>query len=295
MGSIRVPAHFCGIAGLKPTTGRVPRGGHLPNSAGVASLGAVVGPLARQVEDLTLVFRVIAGFDEREAVSAPLSGELGEADVRGWRVAWHAFDGVAPVTRETRGAVELAAHALEDAGLSVGEERPPCVERGQDLWSKLFARAAQVQMKEDYAGHEEQAGAFVRYLLDASPGASPPAFEEFARAWTERDRLRARLLEWMKETPLMIAPVGAMPAYEHGVRSVEVEGQALSIFRAFSYAQTWNVFGLPAVAVPVSRTREGLPIGVQVIGRPYAEEAVLAAAAILERSLGGWQPSPLAL
>jgi amidase len=295
MGSIRVPAHFCGIAGLKPTTGRVPCDGHIPLSTGVASLGAVMGPLARHVEDLALLFRVIAGFDESEAVYAPLSGESHKVDVRGWRVAWHAFDGVTPVTMETRGAVETAARALEDAGLLVREERPPCVERGQELWSKLFARAALLEMREEYQGREEQAGAFVRYLLDTSKQVAPPAFDEFALAWRERDKLSAKLFEWMLETPLIIAPVGAMPAYEHGARKVSVEGQALSIFRAFSYAQTYNVFGLPSVCVPVARTREGLPLGVQLIGRPFAEEAVLAAAAILERTCGGWQPAPFAL
>jgi Asp-tRNA(Asn)/Glu-tRNA(Gln) amidotransferase A subunit family amidase len=199
------------------------------------------------------------------------------------------------VTVETRGAVEAAARALEDAGLSVREEKPPCVEHGQDLWSRLFARDALLQMQEEYRGHEEKAGAFVRYLLDSARNVAPPAFDEFAHAWRERDGLMAKLFEWMLETPLIIAPVGSMPAYEHGARKVLVEGQALSIFRAFSYAQTYNVFGLPAVCVPVARTREGLPLGVQIIGRPFAEESVLAAAQIVEQACGGWQASPLAL
>lgn len=288
MGSIRVPAHCCGIAGLKPTNGSVPGDGHLPASEGVASLGAAIGPLARTVRDVRLLFRVIAGMDESRAVSA--SGEL---DVRGTRAAWYAFDGVTPVTPETRGAVEAAARALEEAGMIVREERPPGVERGQELWSKLFARAALLQMKEEYRGAEEQAGEFVRYLLDSSKNAEPPSFDEFAHAWMERDLLRSRLLEWMKETPLIIAPVGAMPACVHGTRKISVEGESLSIFRAYSYAQTYNVFGLPAACVPAARTHEGLPLGVQVIGRPFADEAVLAVASLLEERLGGWQPPAL--
>ncbi|HEY0546634.1 MAG TPA: amidase [Pyrinomonadaceae bacterium] len=295
MGSIRVPAHFCGICGLKPTTGSVPSGGHIPLSNGVASLGAVTGPMARYVEDLALLFRVIAGFDESEAVSAPVSDRMLKADVRGWRVAWYVFDEVAPVTLETRGAVLAAARALADAGCIVREEKPPGVERGPDLWSRLFARAALLQMREEYKGQEEKAGAFVRYLLDSSHTAEPPSFGDFALAWNERDSLRSQLIEWMRETPLIIAPVGAMHAFEHGARKVEVEGQTLSIFRAFSYAQTWNVYGLPVACVPASRTREGLPVGVQIIGKPFAEEAVLAAAAIVEQKLGGWQPPPFAL
>lgn len=295
MGSIRVPAHFCGIAGLKPTTGRVPGGGHLPQSSGPASLGAVIGPMARHLADLLTLFHVIAGFDEREAVSAPAPLAQGEIDLRGMSVAWHAFDGATPVTKETRGAVEKAAQALEEAGLSVREERPPGVERGGDLWTKLFARAALVEMLEVYRGHVEEAGTFVRYLLDSSADAAPQAFDEYARAWLERDHLRFELAEWMKGTPLIIAPVGAMPAYEKGARKVSVEGQTLSIFRAFTYAQTYNVFGLPAVTVSVGRTHEGLPVGVQIIGRPFAEEMILAAARAIEERLGGWQPPPLAL
>ncbi|MBC7911520.1 MAG: amidase [Pyrinomonadaceae bacterium] len=293
MGSIRVPAHFCGIVGLKPTIGRVSCDGHIPSSSGAASLGAVTGPMARHVEDVALLFRAIV--DDSEAVSASLSDTLGETDVRGWRAAWYASDGIAPVTAETRGAVEAAARALADAGLNVYEARPPGVERGQDLWTKLFARAALLQMREEYRGREAEAGELVRYLLASNSDSPPPAFDDYARAWTERDYMRARLIEWMRETPLIIAPVGAMPAYEHGARKVLVEGDAVSIFRAFSYAQTYNVFGLPAVCVPAGRTREGLPVGVQIIGKPFAENSVLAAAKIVESALGGWQAPPLAL
>jgi amidase len=295
MGSIRVPAHFCGIVGLKPTTGRVPGAGHIPLSSGATSPGAVIGPMARRVEDLALLFQAIAGFDESESLSVPLTAAANRVEVRGWRVAWYEDDGIATVTAETRRAVEAAARALEESGLSVREERPPGVERGQDLWTKLFARAALLQMRDEYAGREEEAGAFVRYLLASSVDAPPPSFDEYARAWLERDNLRAALVEWMKETPLIISPVGAMPAYEHGARKVEVESEDISIFRAFSYAQTYNVFGLPAVSVPAGRTPEGLPVGVQIIGRPFAEESLLAAARIVEDALGGWQMPPLAL
>jgi Asp-tRNA(Asn)/Glu-tRNA(Gln) amidotransferase A subunit family amidase len=98
----------------------------------------------------------------------------------------------------------------------------------------------------------------------------------------------------MDVTPLIVAPVGAVAAFEHGARKVRSGEQQLSVFRAFSYSQTFNVFGLPSVSVPAGRTREGLPVGVQIVGGPFAEEAVLAAAAIVEAALGGWMP-PTAL
>jgi Asp-tRNA(Asn)/Glu-tRNA(Gln) amidotransferase A subunit family amidase len=121
--------------------------------------------------------------------------------------------------------------------------------------------------------------------LDKAP--SPP-LDEFVKAQVERRDLRAAFIQWMRATPLVIAPVGAVPAFEHGARRVDVEGQGMSVFRAFGYSRAVNVLGFPSVSVPAGRTREGLPIGVQIIGRPFAEEAVLAAASIIEESLGGW-------
>jgi aspartyl-tRNA(Asn)/glutamyl-tRNA(Gln) amidotransferase subunit A len=91
----------------------------------------------------------------------------------------------------------------------------------------------------------------------------------------------------MKTTPLVLTPVGAVPAFEHGADRVNINQESISTFRAFSYSQTFNVFGLPAVSVPVSRSSDGLPIGVQIVGRPFEEDTVLAAAAIIERSVVG--------
>lgn len=283
MGSIRVPAHFCGIVGLKPTTGRVPCVGHTPPATGALSLGAVIGPMARRVEDLSLLLRVLTGLDDAETVAASKGHtQLTAIELRGSRVAWYAFDGVSPVNQETATAVESAARALADAGLPVEERRPPGIERAPALWMKLFSRAAANYLRSAYAGREHLAGADARFLLKATADARAQTLDDFLAAWDERDALRAELLRWMEETPLIIAPVGAVQAFAHGARKVEVEGRALSVFRAFSYSQTYNVYGLPAVSVPVGRTRAGLPIGVQIIGKPYAEEMVLAAAAIVE-------------
>jgi Asp-tRNA(Asn)/Glu-tRNA(Gln) amidotransferase A subunit family amidase len=166
------------------------------------------------------------------------------------------------------------------------------VERGQDLWTQLFSRAAMCQLRELYEGHEDQAGDFARVILASGDRADPFTLDEFINAWTERDRLRAALVQWMSATPLILAPVGATHAFEHGTRKLLVGEQPLSVFQAFSYSQTCNVMGLPAACVPAGRSREGLPIGVQIIGRPFAEESVLAAASIIEEALGGWQPPP---
>jgi Asp-tRNA(Asn)/Glu-tRNA(Gln) amidotransferase A subunit family amidase len=271
-GSIRIPAHFCGVCGLKPTTGRVPGEGQFPPSSGPYSLGAVIGPLARRVADLRLLFRAVG--DVR-----PVEGDLR----KGLRFAWYGDDGIVPVTDETARAVKNAATALSDAGLIGEERRPPHVERGNELWLKLFSRASVVQLRQAYAGREDEGGSFVSWRLRTADDTPPPTLDEYIANWMERDRLRAELLRWMETTPLIIAPVGATPAYEHDTLKVTVKGSTMGTFRAFSSAQAFNVFDLPVVTVPVGRSLAGLPIGVQIAGPPFAEEMVLAAAEIVEQ------------
>src|SRR6185503_16491035 len=203
-GSIRIPAHFCGIAGLKPTVGRVPGGGQFPPSTGPYSLGAVIGPLARSVGDLRLLFNVLAGIDTAEWT--------GRASLAASRIAWYTDDGVAPVTEETRQTVESAARALSDAGLIVEQTRPPGVEHGHDYWLKLFSRASVVQLRNVCAGNEEKGGDFVRWRLATADDTPPPAIDDYINSWLERDRLRVELLRWMEHTPLLLTPVGATPA-----------------------------------------------------------------------------------
>ena len=297
-GSIRVPAHFCGIAGLKPTTGRVPMDGHIPAVVGPLSLGACIGPMARCIEDLRLLFNVIADATRSEISDRESSIDRGVAALRGLRVAWYVDDRVASVTIETRDAVEAAAKALSEAGLEVNEGEPPGVSHGSRLWIELFSRAATTQLCEFYRGREKKAGPIVisaiktaeRRGVDADARANQA--EKLAAALVERERLREDVLRWMKTTPLILAPVGATPAFEHGARRVETAGQSISVFRAFSYSQTFNVLGLPSVTVPAGRSEEGLPIGVQIVGRPFEERTILAAAGIVEATLGGWQRPP---
>jgi Asp-tRNA(Asn)/Glu-tRNA(Gln) amidotransferase A subunit family amidase len=141
-----------------------------------------------------------------------------------------------------------------------------------------------------YRGREQQAGPAVSMLCQSD---REPTFEEriniaetVAAAVLERERLRTQLLRWMRDTPLILGPASATAAFDHGAARVEVRGVFISVFRSCGYSLAANVFGLPAVVVPVARTATGLPIGVQLIGRPGAEPQVLAAAAIIEREAG---------
>lgn len=291
-GSIRIPAHFCGIAGLKPTSGVVPGTGQFPPSIGPYSLGASIGPMARHVEDLRLLFSVLR---ETKVSRGPLASDYllnKNYAMRGCRVAWYTDDDVAPVTEETRRAVAAAASALSDAGLIVEQRRPPGLELGYKLWLKLFSRASVVQLRNVYSGREEEGGEFVRWRLATADDTPVPTLDEYISAWMERDRLRLALIQWMNDVPLLVAPVGATPALKHGALKVTIGETTLSTFRAFSYSQAFNVFDLPGVSVPAGVSAEGLPIGVQIVGRPFEEDAVLDAAAIVENALGGWQPPP---
>ena len=274
-GSVRIPAHFCGICALKPTTGRIPGELQFPPSIGPYSLGAVIGPLARTAGDLRLLFGALSK-DPFERQSQEL---------RGLRVAWYTDDGVAPVTDETARAVATAARALGEAGLNVEEQRPPHVERGNELWLKVFSRASVVQLRNIYQGREREGGSFVSWRLGTADKTPAPTLDEYIAGWMERDRLREELVRWMETTPLIIAPVGSTPAYAHDTLKLTVRGATFGTFRAFSYAQTFSVFDLPVVTIPAGKSDDGLPIGVQIAGAPFEEELVLQAAAVVEQAL----------
>ena len=285
-GSIRVPAHFCGIVGLKPTTGRVPMDGHTPAAIGPLSLGACIGPMARSVRDVKLLFDVLSG---EESLVAEKS------ELRGIRVGMDVENPNTRITAETRAAVEVAAMALSDAHLDVAEATPPAVAEGSRLWIELFSRTAANQLRDFYQGNEEYAGPMVTSILDTTEekaldmAGKIDQAEALARALVERERLREELLRWMKTTPLILTPVGAVPAFDHGAKRIVVGRDSFSLFRAFGYSQAFNVFGLPSVCVPAGQSAEGLPIGVQIVGQPNEEKTVLSAAAVIEESLGCWR------
>ena len=301
VGSIRIPAHFCGVSGLFPTPGRVPSRGHFPPTNGALAAGASLGPLARTVDDLSLIFDALTREDHAHAraLNGSFADEAGrpvsETRLRGLRVACYADDGAMRVTEETARAVALAARVLAAAGMETTDALPPEIDGASDLWLALFPPVVAGVVRAEFAGREELAGAAAGAILRRGAGAPDAARENNSDAWAERDRLRASLLGRMRETPLLLAPVGAVAAFAHGARRVEVGGEQVSTFRAFGYAQACNVFGLPAACVPAGRTRAGLPVGVQIIGRPFEEQLVLAAARVIEDALGGWQPPPVAL
>jgi amidase len=293
-GSIRIPAHYSGICGLKPTPGRVPCTGHFPASAGPFTFLGVVGPMARTVSDVARLFDAIAGSDPGDPSSAPVLPRRWKADeIRKLRVAYFEDDGTTPVTPETSAAVRAAAEALRQDGFQVVEWRPENLDRVWKLWFNLFGRAGQMAFSPMQEGREADLSPTYRDFR--SRVAAEPALGamELLNTLLERDVLRLRFLAKMEEFPILLCPVCAIPAFRHGEREWMVEGRKLEYLKAMGYSQWFNLLGNPGISVPVGRSPEGLSIGVQVVGRPWEEEAVLAVAAQIEKSVGGFRRPPL--
>jgi len=289
-GSIRVPAHFSGICGLKPTPGRVPATGHFPESLGpFADLG-VVGPMARTIGDLVLLFRAMAGADFGDTSAAPVPlHEITPSDLCNLRIGYFEEHEDCPVTPETKSAVRLAVECLQQAGFEAVPYKPGVLNQAREYWWTLFVRLGGELILPIFNGREHETSSILRYARNQPP----PSKQELLDAWFGRDQLRVRLFREMSETPIIICPVCTAPAFQHNEREWTVNGQAVDYMQSMIYTQWFNLLGNPAVVVPVSKSPDGLPIGVQVIGLPYQEELVLKVAAVIE-SVGGFKAPPLA-
>ena len=292
-GSIRVPAHFSGICGLKPTPGRIPATGHFPESAGPFALLGVVGPMARTVADLRLLFEVIAGPDDGDPSSAPVPlRRIGHKELMRTPIGYFEDDGRTPVTPEIRAAVRTAAEALRRAGFEVVPFRPEGLEEARQLWWKLFGIAGGMVLRPFVSGHEVELSPLLQEFLSWVAREPPHTGETLLGTWLERDAIRGKILEQMRRFPIVLCPAAAIPAFRHGERSWMVEGKTINYLDAWSYTEWFNLLGNPGAVVPVGQSREGLPIGVQIVGRPWEEELVLAVAAQVERDCGGFRPAP---
>ena len=294
-GSIRIPAHYSGICGLKPTPGRVPCTGHFPASAGPFTFLGVVGPMARTVGDVTQLFEVMAGPDAGDPSSAPVpSRRWSGAEIRKLRIGYFEDDGGAtPVTPETAAAVRTAAEDLRREGFQVEAWRPENLDRAWKLWFNLFGRAGQMSFSPMQEGREDDLSPTYRDFRARVAAEPPLSATELLNTLLERDLLRLRFLAKMEEFPILLCPVCAIPAFRHGEREWTIGGRKLEYLKAMGYSQWFNLFGNPGASVPVSQSPEGLPIGVQVVGRPWEEEAVLAVAALIEKSCGGFRRPPI--
>jgi len=296
-GSIRVPAHFCGICGLKPTPGRIPSTGHYPSSnSGLGWLG-VVGPMARTITDLKILFEVLQGPDGGDAMSVPVDCKdaglkPGATQARKVRIGILEGDALGRVTPETRLAVRQAAQLLAYEGYDLEPFRLGNLERVLALWWFFFGTVVSELFQGEIRGREDLLSPVFRdYLEAARPvGSQPMSMLQYMGMCTARDRERERILEAMRDVPILLSPVSAAPAFRHGEGSYRPGTGYRDTMR---HSQWLNLAGFPGVSVPMTNTPQGLPIGVQLIGRPYEDELVLAVAQQLEAARGPWKAPPL--
>ena len=289
-GSIRVPAHFSGICGLKPTPGRIPATGHFPTSVGPFALLGVVGPMARTVADLKVLFEVMQGPDDGDPSAAPVPVRWpGREDLKKLRIGYFEDDGRTPVTTETRAAVQTAAEALRCAGFEVEPFRPEGLEQARQVWWQFFGIAGGMLLGPMIKGKEADLSQILKQFSSWVADEPSHTAQTLLDTWIMRDVVRMQVFAQMREYPILLCPVASIPAFHHGERSWEIEGKTVQYLDAWSYTEWFNLLGNPATAVPVGRSNEGLPIGVQIVGRPWEEELVLAVAAELEGQRGAWR------
>jgi amidase len=284
-GSIRIPAHFCGLAAIKPTSGRVPRTGQFPQPMGARAPVFHVSLIARHVEDLALALPIISGPDFRDnsIVGMPLLDPKA-VDLSGLKLAFFDDDGVATPTREITAAVRDSAKAFIGAGVKVEEKRTPDAEKaatvyydmsrgdggagtraflksiGSDPISPLFEKALTYSVAPAMANTTDALAAFVRW-----------------------DLFRNSMLRFMENYDAVLSAVAPYPALLHGTSFDEANR------RGFGYSQMYNLTGWPTATVRVGTSPEGLPLGVQVAARPWREDVALALVAHLEKTFGGWK------
>ncbi|WP_221390991.1 amidase [Dyadobacter sp. NIV53] len=290
-GSIRMPAHYNGIAGLKPTTGRVPRTGHIVDYGGIFDTYQVLGPLARWVEDLAYILPIISGPDQIDAAIHPVPLEdPSKVDLKKLKYAWHIDIGSAEkCTPETIKAVQGVADMLKDGKFVITNDAPvKIIQEAEKVRSELGMADGRAWVRRLV----ERSGTKTTHpLLGLSPG---PAGVASAARFTELvenlDASRSKMLQWLESYDIVISPVMASPAKPNPDNFDPKPRDPAS----YGFVGIYNMTGWPSAVVRAGVSPEGLPIGVQIIGRPWQEHVVLAVASFIESQTGGWQP-PLAL
>ena len=301
--SVRVPAHWCGLFGLKPTEGRVPNTGHIPEVPGTPHALRhmnTLGPLARSVDDLATILEVIAGPDDSDWETAPAPLEsVAPKDLSSYRFCWSVgFAGETP-SRETAQAIEGLAKKLGDLGATV-ENRSPRgfdFENAWETWGEIVIAERVVTQGEAARERVEKLHASLGELPVARGAArgARASVAEYMVALTRRDRLITALEAFFRDCDAWLCPVAYGPAIGHipfGT-PVDVDGRKVPYFLATTaFTSPFNLTGHPAVVLPLAITEEGLPIGVQVLGARWSEPALLALAKQLAPVTGPFRAPP---
>jgi len=282
-GSVRVPAAFCGIASIKPTSGRLPRTGHFPPAGGWIEALWQIGPMARHVKDLVTVMPLLAGTDgiDPTCVSMPFHNPAALRP-RDLRIAFYTDNGIASADGEVSQAVHAAAMVLA-AEARVEEARPECLEDAYELEMKLLGADGgdglwqYLEMLGSTTVHPLLRG-WVEKLEPYRTGVA--GLQSY---WAEWDSYRAEMFRFLRNWDVILCPAYAHAALPHG-KSIEEEN-----FHGFSHTMAYNLTGWPAAVVRCGESSTGLPIAVQVVSHPWREDVALAVAGWLESALGGWR------
>jgi amidase len=285
LGSVRVPAAFCGISSIKPTSGRLPRTGHVPPASIWIEAVWQIGPMSRYVEDLVLAMKLLAYPDGKDFTSPPVP--LFEVpEVKKLRVAFFKSNGFARCEKAIEDAVIRCARFLERIGLIVEEVSPPGIEDAYELELALLG-ADGTSGIEEYL--HEQGTREVHSFLTAFLAHMRP-FETsasgLARRWMQWDEYRRNIVRFFGRYDVVLCPVYTQAALRHGESMEEAN------FQGFSYTMAWSIAGTPAATVRCDE-QEGLPINVQVVAAPWRDLTALAVCQIIEHEFGGWKAPPI--
>ncbi len=280
--SVRWPAHCCGVASIKPTSGRASLAGHIVDSRSLLGHQTQPGPLARYVEDLTLVLPVISGLDPLDpAVQEQPFGDPATVSLNTLRVAFHTYNGVVAAAAEIVQVVRNAGGALAGIVATVEERRPAQLVNAPAIDDDIVTATGPeffLTLLQSSGTSLSDATQLVRDLTNLPKWTN----SQKAAARSKRDSFKQSLLTFMQDYDVILCPVSPYIAPLH---------TAVPIVDP-SYTFPYNLAGFPAAVIRAGTSNLGLPIGVQIVGRPWEEHVVLAVAAFLEKALGGWRPLP---
>jgi amidase len=283
-GSLRNPAHCCGVASIKPTTGRVPFGTMIPpeDLNAVFQLMVTDGPMARTVADVRLGLEVMSGAHPRDPRSVDAAWHR---ETTGCRVALLADVPGGETDPGIAASVRRAADYLSDAGYDVVEATPPSYERSIELWSSLLM--VEIDAQRDLLNMVMGEGG--RTFLDFGQQITPASdLKTYLAEHSERYAVAMQWATWMEEHPLVLSPTWAIPAFPHGF-DIESLENAQRVFETIRPILPGNLLGLPCAVVPGDQA-DGMPVGVQIIGRRFHEMGCLDAAQVIETAVGPVTP-----
>jgi aspartyl-tRNA(Asn)/glutamyl-tRNA(Gln) amidotransferase subunit A len=286
-GSVRIPASFCGVYGLKATMGRVPLypGTKDERYPGVSSWESLehIGPLTRTVADAALVMSVIAGQDDRDRLSIP-SDDLDwrravDGDLRGLRVAYSPDLGYAAVDPQVRAVVDRAAEVFErDLGCVVERADPGWADPYESFWGVVVNESDLVGLRRLADSLGDRMSPHLVDVLRVDWTA-----EQFTTALMGRKAVYNASWRFFRDYDLLLTPTLAVPAFEHGIQGpIVIDGREVEPFYWLSFTFPHNLTGQPAATVPAGFTPDGLPVGLQIVGRRLDDALVLRASAAFE-------------